>query len=75
MNELRITVGKDSNGRMFVLTSEGFAASFVGGLWIPKMLFTGYELAEYFTNIKDPSERIAIYEEARRALECENPLQ
>lgn len=61
-------VVKSDDGKKLMVLDEGFAASFKDGVWVPKALFNGYELDQYFTEVEDSSEADEIVKEARKAL-------
>lgn len=61
-------VGKTKDGRVLVLEDTGFAASFVDGKWVEKILFSATEQHEDFVRVRDQKEARDLYSAACKAL-------
>lgn len=61
-------VSKSVDGRVLVMEDSGFAASFVDGKWVDKILFDAYELRDELKKVRDPEEAEKFWQEAHAAI-------
>ncbi len=64
--DIDVSIAKD--GRILILTEDGFAASYKNGVWIDKMLFDIYEQRNDFSLPPSRKKAEAIYIWAKIAL-------